>query len=603
LRRRGVSPREGKTNAARRVLAVLAICAWAALWCWPAGVSVVAAAPPDPLPVTETEPPAATGPEMDASDESATSQPASTESVAVPPDDVLAVMSTGPEEASFAGGEERAPADMGSDSVRPRGLEAPVELSAPPAEPAAAIEDEPGDGPVAEIKQGDKASKDSKKKSDDKSDSDPKELRQTTQDERVWPITRDSYSFSQAFGCTQQLGNLYFADPGCPASAPVVHTGIDMAAPEGTLFYAAASGWVTLAGFDRPTDDANTRIIIQHVGRNEHYSTEYLHWVASFVAVGDYVEAGDPIGEVGNVGYSTGPHLHFSVVDLISGEHVDPVGWLPEESESEAYRGQLPSAEFRLPPGTTWGQPESADPAPPPPPAREDVPDAPPADEVKSERRDRDKGNKKEGRKDSKSQAGEERGKRKDKRAKTEKDPAAETDAPKERTRKRERNKDGTDTEHSVSGSDGSASDTADTSTGKKRRNTDIDEGRGDDSTRERKSDRRNEERGKSGDDGGGGGGNNDKDRRDAGKDKQENDGGSRRDDRGGRNDTSAGDGGGKDDARKRKDAKQDVSAEEITPGESAETTSDTEVADAASDLAGESETTRRGDRRRDRAH
>ena len=37
----------------------------------------------------------------------------------------------------------------------------------------------------------------------------------------------------------------------------------------------------------------------------EGYSTEYLHWVASYVAVGDYVRAGEPIGEVGNVGFST----------------------------------------------------------------------------------------------------------------------------------------------------------------------------------------------------------------------------------------------------------------------------------------------------------
>ena len=104
-----------------------------------------------------------------------------------------------------------------------------------------------------------------------------------------------------------------------------IHTGIDLAAPEGTPFYAAASGWVTLADYDRPTADANTRIIIQHDGRNEGYATDYLHWIASYVHEGDYVHAGDPIGEVGNVGFSTGPHLHFSVTDLDTGEHIDPL--------------------------------------------------------------------------------------------------------------------------------------------------------------------------------------------------------------------------------------------------------------------------------------
>ena len=146
-----------------------------------------------------------------------------------------------------------------------------------------------------------------------------------------------SYTFTQHFGCVPQLGNLYFPGEGCPASAPVIHTGIDLAAPEGTPFYAAASGWVTLADYDRPTADANTRIIIQHDGRNEGYATDYLHWVASYVDEGDYVHAGDPIGEVGNVGFSTGPHLHFSVTDLDTGEFIDPLGWLPDEPGLEGY--------------------------------------------------------------------------------------------------------------------------------------------------------------------------------------------------------------------------------------------------------------------------
>jgi hypothetical protein len=187
-----------------------------------------------------------------------------------------------------------------------------------------------------------------------------------------------TYTFTQQFGCVPQLGNLYFPGVGCPASAPVIHTGVDLAAPEGTLFYAAASGWVTLAGYDRPTPDANTRIIVQHDGRLEGIATEYLHWIASYVEEGDYVEAGDPIGEVGSVGYSTGPHLHFSVTELDTGEHIDPVRWLPEHADSDEYLGILPRAQMRLPAGTTLGHPEAADPAPPPPPERVEVPDSPP---------------------------------------------------------------------------------------------------------------------------------------------------------------------------------------------------------------------------------
>ena len=189
-----------------------------------------------------------------------------------------------------------------------------------------------------------------------------------------------SYTFTQHFGCVPQLGNLYFPGEGCPADRPVIHTGIDLAAPEGTPFYAAASGWVTLADYDRPTADANTRIIIQHDGRNEGYATDYLHWVASYVEEGDYVHAGDPIGEVGNVGFSTGPHLHFSVTDLDTGEHIDPLRWLPDEPGLEGYVSRMPHARLRLPAGTTAGQPESADPAPPPPAVKEKVPKSPAED-------------------------------------------------------------------------------------------------------------------------------------------------------------------------------------------------------------------------------
>ena len=209
-----------------------------------------------------------------------------------------------------------------------------------------------------------------------------KETPVSAREQRVWPLPDGSFVFTQAFGCVPQLGNLYLPGPGCPADRPVIHTGIDLAAPEGTVFYAAASGWVTLAGYDRPTPDANTRIIIQHDGRQEGYSTEYLHWVASYVAVGDYVHAGEPIGEVGNVGFSTGPHLHFSVIDLATASTSTPWRWLPPDNNSGAYKGRLPSAQMRLPAGTTAGQPEEADPNPAPAPTKVKVPKSPPQEDA-----------------------------------------------------------------------------------------------------------------------------------------------------------------------------------------------------------------------------
>ena len=353
-------------------------------------------------------------------------------------------------------------------SVRPRGLEAPVVLhqaddrggegGPEPQTRAPREQADPGDGPAATR------------------DRRPRE-RQSDRAElpnRLWPMPKDTYTFTQQFGCVPQLGNLYLPGAGCPPEAPVIHTGIDLAAPEGTPFYAAASGWVTLAGYDRPTPDANTRITIQHDGRNEDYATDYLHWIASYVEEGDYVRAGEPIGEVGNVGYSTGPHLHFSVTDLDTGENVDPMRWLPGDSAPDDYpRSTLPRASMRLPAGTTAGQPESADPSPPPPPERQDVPDSPPAerdDDNRSQRRDA--GARDERRASSERNTADESSQpRRDRASSDEKPAASKTDETtkeprdKERERLRERSKDGTDSESAETGEDGKNRKRADEST------------------------------------------------------------------------------------------------------------------------------------------
>src|SRR5215204_846073 len=352
-----------RMNAFRRLSAVVSLTVSLILSLSPLVLAAVAAAPP------ETTQEASESSDITPDSGTKTEIPLDAETPHVPDTQDQLVADTTPLP------EDRTDGDDGS--ARQRGLEAPVQLEQEepqggdqrqeedksPDKPEN-VEPDPGDGPVR--KQHELAQK-----------------RKPNHDQlniRVWPMPAKSYTFTQKFGCVPQLGNLYNPGEGCPASAPVIHTGIDLAAPEGTPFYAAASGWVTLADYDRPTADANTRIIIQHDGRNERYATDYLHWVASYVEEGDYVHTGDPIGEVGNVGFSTGPHLHFSVTDLSTGEFIDPLRWLPDEPGLEGYVRRTPAARLRLPTGTTAGQPESADPAPPPPPVEEKVPKSPPGD-------------------------------------------------------------------------------------------------------------------------------------------------------------------------------------------------------------------------------
>ena len=345
----------------------------------------------------------------------------------------------------------------GASSVRPRGREAPIDLHQAATEETgapAAVGADPGDGPPTTRQVPTSAREAQEQKAG------------TGRNEnlRMWPMPAGSYTFTQPFGCVPQIAQFYQAGDGCPPDRPVVHTGLDLAAPEGTPFYAAASGWVTEAGYDREVGVANTRIIIQHEGRNDGYATEYLHWVASFVDVGEHVEAGQLIGEVGSVGYSTGPHLHFSLIDLDSGEHIDPTRWLPKEPGTEGYRGITPHrAAMRLPAGTTAGVPEHTDPNPPDVPEREQAPDA--VDAGNGGRTDKEKRKRAKAREERRADDASGQNQEQDSRTVSGKDGSAsdgsaatadDKQADRERTRKRERNRNGDAESNEASGEDAS---------------------------------------------------------------------------------------------------------------------------------------------------
>ena len=102
------------------------------------------------------------------------------------------------------------------------------------------------------------------------------------------------------------------------------HSGTDMAADCGTIIHAVASGYVNAVSADV---SAGNYVDINHgiVGGNS-VITEYLHMQAQYVSPGQYVNAGDALGEVGSTGYATGCHLHFGV--LQNGSYVEPMDYL-----------------------------------------------------------------------------------------------------------------------------------------------------------------------------------------------------------------------------------------------------------------------------------
>lgn len=86
-----------------------------------------------------------------------------------------------------------------------------------------------------------------------------------------------------------------------------IHSGIDMAAPEGTSVYASGRGKVVFAA-DRIV--TGKTIIIEHL---PGVYGIYYHLHSIGVVRGDYVEKGLFIGTVGSTGLSTGNHLHWEI--------------------------------------------------------------------------------------------------------------------------------------------------------------------------------------------------------------------------------------------------------------------------------------------------
>lgn len=102
------------------------------------------------------------------------------------------------------------------------------------------------------------------------------------------------------------------------------HSGTDMAADCGTIIRAVASGYVSAVSSDV---SAGNYVDVNHgiVGGNS-VITEYLHMQVQYVSPGQYVNAGDALGEVGSTGYATGCHLHFGVLE--NGNYVEPMDYL-----------------------------------------------------------------------------------------------------------------------------------------------------------------------------------------------------------------------------------------------------------------------------------
>ncbi len=113
---------------------------------------------------------------------------------------------------------------------------------------------------------------------------------------------------------TQQFGFTDFAlTYGSDVYRGKGHNGIDVRAPIGTRVLAAADGVVKHIGNTDaicPGGSYGKYIVIEHPN---NLSTLYGHLALMSVTQGQKITRGEGIGYSGNTGYSTGPHLHFTV--------------------------------------------------------------------------------------------------------------------------------------------------------------------------------------------------------------------------------------------------------------------------------------------------
>ncbi|ALV51074.1 M23 family metallopeptidase [Streptomyces althioticus] len=125
---------------------------------------------------------------------------------------------------------------------------------------------------------------------------------------KQYALPTSSYTITSTFG---QAGAYWSSG---------YHTGLDFAAPTGTLIKAVHTGTITSAGWDGSYGYKTVLTL------DDGTEVWYAHQSSINVSVGQKVATGDVIGRVGATGNVTGAHLHLEVHTGSGG--VDPAAWL-----------------------------------------------------------------------------------------------------------------------------------------------------------------------------------------------------------------------------------------------------------------------------------
>lgn len=133
-----------------------------------------------------------------------------------------------------------------------------------------------------------------------------------------WPVPAAT-PLSSRFG--------YRSCDGCSSD----HLGIDLNPGAGYPIEAIADGVVVVAEEDAAL---GVHVIVEHVVDGTTFRSLYAHmqYGSLVLAVGDSVTIGQHVGLVGSTGQSTGPHLHFGILE--NGVEIDPLAWLSAHANS-----------------------------------------------------------------------------------------------------------------------------------------------------------------------------------------------------------------------------------------------------------------------------
>ncbi|MEO0854422.1 MAG: M23 family metallopeptidase [Cyanobacteria bacterium J06648_11] len=143
-------------------------------------------------------------------------------------------------------------------------------------------------------------------------------FKQLVSPERHWlgPLVRPSQGFVSTEYGVQRYYNGVFAED-------YYHRGVDYAAATGAPVVAPAAGYVRLVGYEANGFEIHGNTI--GLDHGQGVLSIMIHLNSVDVQEGDFVQAGQRIGGIGNTGSSTGPHLHWGL--YVHGVSVDPVPW------------------------------------------------------------------------------------------------------------------------------------------------------------------------------------------------------------------------------------------------------------------------------------